>query len=134
MKRYFVITGVLALTACIAEPEMPTRAEGRVIYVENCAICHGASGKGDGEVASFLERRPSDLTLLAKSNDGMFDRAEVLSMIDGYERPEAAGTDMPEFGLLLRGDTVPVDVGDGVMTPTPRPLAALMLYLERLQR
>jgi hypothetical protein len=41
---------------------------------------------------------------------------------------------MPEFGLLLEGDTVPVDVGDGVFTPTPRPLAALLVYLESIQQ
>jgi hypothetical protein len=40
---------------------------------------------------------------------------------------------MPEFGALLEGDTVPVDVGDGVLTPTPRPLAALLAYLESIQ-
>ena len=39
-----------------------------------------------------------------------------------------------EFGLLLRGETVPVDVGDGQFTPVPRPLAALMVYLESIQR
>jgi hypothetical protein len=26
---------------------------------------------------------------------------------------------MPDFGTLLEGDTVLVDLGDGVMTPTP---------------
>jgi hypothetical protein len=65
--------------------------------------------------------------------DGEFPRAHVLSVIDGYDRTGLPGKDMPEFGLLLEGDTVPVDVGDGVLTPTPRPLAALMAYLESIQ-
>jgi hypothetical protein len=66
--------------------------------------------------------------------DGTFPRARVLSVIDGYDRTGLPGHDMPEFGLLLEGDTVPVDVGDGVLTPTPRPLAALLAYLESIQR
>ncbi len=40
---------------------------------------------------------------------------------------------MPEFGLLLEGDAVPVDVGDGVLTSTSRPLAVLLVYLESIQ-
>ena len=59
--------------------------------------------------------------------------AHVLSVIDGYDRTDLPGKEMPEFGLLLEGDTVPVDLGDGVLTPTPRPLAALMAYLESIQ-
>jgi hypothetical protein len=39
---------------------------------------------------------------------------------------------MPEFGALLEGETVPVEV-DGTLTPTPRPLAALLAYLESIQ-
>jgi hypothetical protein len=57
----------------------------------------------------------------------------VLSVIDGYDRTGLPGKEMPEFGALLEGDTVPVDVGDGVLTPTPRPLAALLAYLESIQ-
>ena len=74
---------------------------------------------------------PADLTRLAAG--GSFPRAHVLSVMDGYDRSDLPGKEMPEFGLLLRGDTVPVDVGDGVLTPTPRPLAALMAYLESIQ-
>ena len=74
---------------------------------------------------------PSDLTQLTM--DGEFPRAHVLSVIDGYDRTGLPGKEMPEFGLLLEGDTVPVDAGDGVLTPTPRPLAALMAYLESIQ-
>lgn len=49
------------------------------------------------------------------------------------DRTGLPGKEMPEFGALLEGDTVPVDVGDGVLTPTPRPLAALLAYLESIQ-
>lgn len=80
-----------------------------------------------------MKPAPTDLTQIAANNNGHFPRAHVLSVIDGYDRTGLPGQDMPEFGLLLRGDTVPIDVGDGVLTPTPRPLAALLAYLESLQ-
>lgn len=123
------LTGILA--ACMQTSTMPDASEGRRLYVENCAQCHGPIGRGDGPLAKNLTPAPSNLTQLAKG--GEFPRARVLSSIDGYHRAELPGQQMPEFGALLQGETVPVDTGDGVMTPTPRPLAALLSYLESIQ-
>jgi len=130
MRSWLAIGMAVTLVACAAT-SMPEPSEGRAIYTENCAQCHGASGKGDGPWAVSLDPSPADLTQL--SEGGEFPRARVLSIIDGYDRTGLPGHDMPEFGLLLEGETVPVDVGDGVLTPTPRPLAALMVYLESIQ-
>ena len=127
----------MALVACVGQ-EMPGPDEGAMLFVENCAMCHGASARGDGELAdeirAELGRRPTDLTTVARRNKGVFPRAQVLSYIDGYTRGRLPEQNMPEFGLLLEGPTVPVDTGDGVMSPVPRPLAALMVYLESIQR
>ncbi|KJS40680.1 MULTISPECIES: cytochrome c [unclassified Roseovarius] len=129
--RTMTVLIALAVAACAQTISMPDASEGAVIYNANCAQCHGASGKGDGPWATDLSPRPADLTQLSKA--GVFPRARVLSVIDGYDRTGLPGQEMPEFGLLLEGDTVPVDVGDGVFTPTPRPLAALMAYLQSIQ-
>lgn len=124
-----ILTGLLAVAAC-AVNEMPEASEGRALFAENCAQCHGADAKGGGEFwAPELGRAPPDLTTLYKRG---FDRTQVLSMIDGYTRAPFEDHEMPEFGLLLRGETVPVEV-DGVMSPVPRPLAALLVYLEVVQ-
>lgn len=129
--RFFATIGLMAGLAACAEVSMPEAPEGQALFAENCAQCHGISGKGDGPWAASLSPRPTDLTRLAKG--GVFPKARVLSVIDGYDRTGLPGKQMPEFGLLLRGETVPVDVGDGVLTPTPRPLAALLSYLESIQ-
>lgn len=131
MRQVAIVAGLLAAVACAKAVEMPQPSEGRALYAENCAQCHGPSGQGDGPWAADFTPRPTDLTRLAEN--GSFPRARVLSVIDGYDRTGLPGKDMPEFGLLLEGDTVPVDVGDGVLTPTPRPLAALLVYLESIQ-
>ncbi|MEQ9257619.1 MAG: cytochrome c [Roseovarius sp.] len=131
MRQVAIVAGILAVVACAKTVDMPQPSEGRALYTENCAQCHGPSGKGDGPWATDFTPRPADLTQL--SENGSFPRARVLSVIDGYDRTGLPGKEMPEFGLLLQGDTVPVDVGDGVLTPTPRPLAALLAYLESIQ-
>jgi mono/diheme cytochrome c family protein len=122
MRRLAVTSALVlpVLAACVAVNEMPTRAEGAQIFAENCVSCHAVGGAGP------------DLTRIAARNGGVFDRAAVLSQIDGFSRGQHADLAMPEFGLTLTGETVPVEV-DGVLTPTPRPLAALLEYLESVQ-
>ena len=132
MRTWTSLVMVAAVAGCM-QAEMPEAPEGQALYAENCAMCHGAGGKGDGVLADGLATRPSDLTVISRNNGDIFPRADVMSQIDGYTRGALGDQNMPEFGLLLKGPTVPVDAGDGVMTPTPRPLAALMAYLESIQ-
>lgn len=124
------VAAALGLLAC-AVVEMPDAPEGARLFAENCAACHGATGKGDGPIADDFGRPPADLTQLSKWDEG-FDRARVLSVIDGYTRVREGVHRMPEFGAMLQGETVPFEV-DGVMSPVPRPLAALVIYLESIQ-
>lgn len=129
----FGLTALAALAACKPN-EMPGASDGRRLYVENCAMCHGPSGLGDGPSARGLNPPPKNLTLIKVRHGGKFPRAKVLSILDGYTRVDLPGQNMPEFGSLLSGDLVPVDTGDGKLTPTPRKLAALLEYLESIQQ
>ncbi|MFT5176141.1 MAG: mono/diheme cytochrome c family protein [Gammaproteobacteria bacterium] len=36
-------------------------AKGNTLYDTNCAVCHGALGRGDGSAAAAFKPRPSDL-------------------------------------------------------------------------
>lgn len=130
MKGWISLIGLGGVLAC-TQVSMPEAPEGRALYMKYCVQCHGPAGRGNGPWAKSFSPRPADLTQLARN--GGFPRARVLGVIDGYDRTGLPGQEMPEFGLLLEGETVPVDVGDGVLTPTPRPLAALMVYLESIQ-
>ncbi|MDD9708130.1 c-type cytochrome [Seohaeicola sp. SP36] len=128
----FGIVGLGAIVAC-ATIDMPEPVEGQIVFDQNCALCHGDSGRGDGLLAAKLQPAPPDLTRITFREKDVFPRTRVLSVIDGYTRqtPDEA---MPEFGLLLEGETVPVVLEDGTLSPVPRPLAALLVYLESIQR
>ena len=134
-EKFSLTTAVLAagLVAACVPNEMPEASDGRALFMENCAICHGADARGNGAMARAMQPAPPDLTRIALRNDGDFPRVRTLSTIDGYAKSDMAGPDMPEFGALLEGDLVPLDTGDGVMTPTPRKLVALLEYIESIQ-
>ena len=79
MKR-IVVALVVALCATVAwaasEWRAPAAAQamknpvdraiglklGPALFQENCAICHGKAGKGDGEAAAAMKPRPKSLT------------------------------------------------------------------------
>jgi len=132
-KRYILIAVAAGLAAC-APDWMPEPDEGARLYSDNCAACHGATGRGDGDLAGDLETPPSDLTLISYRAQGAFPTVQVLSQIDGYTRMQNRDQVMPEYGALLQGDTVPVQLGENEFSPVPRPLAALLSYLESIQR
>lgn len=126
-----IVVPVLALAAgCTIEQEI----SGPVYYAENCAVCHGSTGEGDGELAEFLSVPPSNLTLLSSTNDGVFPRTEVMSAIDGFARGDHFAPEMPEFGAGDLGPTVIVETEEGVGTPIPQGLIALADYLESIQK
>ncbi|HYZ40183.1 MAG TPA: copper homeostasis membrane protein CopD [Stellaceae bacterium] len=59
-----------------AEPyAAPSVAHGAAVYAENCVLCHGATGRGDGPAAASLPIRPANLTephLFAHSPGDLF--------------------------------------------------------------
>jgi len=72
---------------------------GQFEFENSCAICHGLSGKGDGEFAQALTVRPANLTMLQKENGGVFPVQSMYATIDGSDILKAHGTrDMPIWG------------------------------------
>lgn len=126
--RSILTFGMLVLGACVEEPETP-----RVIYLAECASCHGADGRGAGPAAAALDPTPPDLTTIAARNGGVFPRNQVMSTIDGLDRGSHFSAAMPEFGAGDLGETVIVEE-DGLGTPIPIRLLALADYLESIQR
>lgn len=64
-----VLAGGVSVAAGGAKPDA---AAGKAIYDRDCASCHGATGKGDGEDAAYFTTKPPDFTdhaALAKRSD-----------------------------------------------------------------
>lgn len=87
MTRYFrswakpkwisvvIMLGVLWPVTAIAAGNGDSE-KGKDLFRESCRHCHGFAGKGDGEMADYLEPRPSNLasqTTQAKSDKELKD-------------------------------------------------------------
>ena len=75
----FVLSTAVALSAFSAAPPAPAgfqldgdAANGKTVYDKRCALCHGATGDGQGKMAASLNPKPLDFTskaLMAKRSD-----------------------------------------------------------------
>lgn len=91
--RYAFVMIVASTGAAAAEPD------GRTLFINHCAACHGPTGEGDGPVASALRGSVPNLRTLAMRNDGEFPADQVAAYIDG-RTPRVAHGDrlMPVWG------------------------------------
>ncbi|PIE11223.1 MAG: cytochrome C [Rhodobacterales bacterium] len=133
MNRSVLFAPLIALAAACQPVESPDVTQAAGFYADNCTACHGADGRGNGEMAAHLITPPQDLTTLSKRNGGTFPRDYVMSTIDGYQRGEHFSAAMPEFGVLDLGETVIVEDENGNGEPVPAMLLALTDYLESIQ-
>lgn len=96
--KWLMIAGLVAAFAGAAEAaEDPDAAKSE--FQSSCASCHGMDGKGKGPVSAQLKVPPSDLTILAKNNGGVFPTEAVYETIYGAKTIAAHGSrEMPIWG------------------------------------
>lgn len=102
--------------------------DGARLYATYCASCHGISGQGDGPVAPLLRRTPSNLTVLAENNGGVFPAARVHRIIDGRDVESHGIPEMPVWGDAFKRTS------DGSEQAVQARIAALVKHLESMQR
>ncbi len=109
-------------------PIMQTNpASGSEMYAMYCAVCHGSRGKGDGPAASQFKTPPTDLTLLAKRNNGKYPAESVHNTLTfGKSTPAHGNIDMPIWNTLFSS----IDKADGT---TETRVNNLVKYVERMQ-
>jgi high-affinity iron transporter len=78
MRQVWMTLGQLVAAVVLVAPllghgaEKASTSEGQRIYQRDCARCHGATGKGDGEDGMYYTKKPTDFTnraSMAKRND-----------------------------------------------------------------
>ncbi len=103
-------------------------ADGAEDYMLYCAACHGAGGRGDGEMASILVKPPSDLTRISERS-GRFPFWRIYTMIAGDAPVPGHDTfQMPQYGARMKAD----EEKPGYF-PTHIRILLLTHYLESLQ-
>jgi mono/diheme cytochrome c family protein len=102
--------------------------DGKDLYRDYCAVCHGPEGKGNGPAAVALKTPPPDLTTIAKRH-GKFSAREVEDQITGTGQSMAGahGTrEMPMWGPAFRAANSNPDVAKLA-------IANLVKHLESIQ-
>src|SRR5215831_13014166 len=113
MLKSISVTAIAALLAVslsfadqsqkIVIPVNKTAAnDGKQMYANYCAPCHGMDGKGGGPTASALKTQPTDLTVLRKNHNGKFPDSHVVTILQfGVEEPAHGSATMPVWGPIL---------------------------------
>ena len=103
-------------------------AQGRAIYLRNCATCHGLTAEGNGPMARALKTPPTNLRLLSDLYGNPLPEDRVARAIDGREEVKAHGPrDMPVWGDRFSAET------HGDEQQVKERIAQLVAYLQSLQ-
>lgn len=131
LVRMTAVTSALVF-ASVAHAQNKEIGEG--LYADYCSVCHGDSGKGDGDMANVLTIPSPNLTLLSKANDGVFPMLKVIHIIDGRTGVRAHGGPMPLFGTMFSEQSVAGPDDYGSVLETRGRVLSLALYLESIQQ
>lgn len=126
MQMIFLLLIVILFTApCFAE-STDSQISGKLDFMNHCADCHGADGKGIGPMAKQLAVQPKNLTLLSKEYGGSFPETMVYNIIDGRRTTDIHGQEMPIWGERFR------NIEDNEQAIEKR-INEIIIYLESIQ-
>ena len=113
-------------------------AAGKREFARNCAMCHGAGGRGDGVMATLdlLTNPPPNLTRISKRHNGAFPFSKIYRIIDGRTPVEGYNTpDMPIWGeaFLREASATPSAQTPEAEERVKNRILALVYYLQTIQ-
>jgi mono/diheme cytochrome c family protein len=133
---YLLLTVALAIGTAAAQtktvikdvPAKMTRSlDGKDLFGQFCAVCHGVDAKGNGPAAPALKKSPGDLTQLSRKHNGTFPKLSVKMSITGGGNVMEHGTrEMPMWGSVLSETGQQKPMGD-------LRVQALLAYVEQIQ-
>lgn len=145
LKKSMILLGMLVVAAsvCLAQTNTdqkpvvkptaikPTSASsGKEMFTQYCAPCHGVEGKGNGPAAGAMKSQPTDLTQLARKNNGNYPANHVASVLkfgEGTGASAHGSAAMPVWGPLLQSLDKFHDTG------VQQRVSNLVSYIETLQ-
>ena len=114
MLKSLLITGMAALVAAslgfanqtpskmVIPVDETAPTNGKQMYTNYCAPCHGTDGRGHGPAAVALKAQPTDLTVLTKNNHGKYPDTHVVAILQfGTDVPAHGSALMPVWGPIL---------------------------------
>ena len=123
-----VIAASAQITPQLKSPVRPV--DGATIFKNNCTVCHGLEGRGDGPASKALNRKVPDLTGLSQRNGGAFPSVHVRTIIMfGADDllPAHGSKTMPIWGAIFHEIDFDQDLGNVR-------LENITKYLESIQR
>src|SRR5687767_6596455 len=130
LAALLLLSPALAATAAAQNsPVLRQSLAGAELFRTYCAVCHGASARGDGPLAASMTRKPADLTEIAKRNGGVYPSELVFRTIDGKNPVRGhGGPDMPVWG-----DAFARSRDGGSEDRVKQMIQSLVEYLESIQ-
>jgi mono/diheme cytochrome c family protein len=103
---------------------------GKLMYVNYCAPCHGVESKGNGPAAGALKKQPTDLAALSRNNGGKYPSTHITSVLEfGATNPSHGRAEMPVWGPMLGSvDSPPSEANVRALR-----ISNLSRYLQTLQ-
>lgn len=134
VKSAFTLTFLLGLVSISSAEERIGENE----FIKNCAVCHGANGKGEGPILDFLKQAPADLTQIRNRNGGLFPMQAVYDTIVDAGRTRAHGdSEMPIWGeryaLEIIAEEGDYGFGPGSRVTTRARVLELVFFLANIQ-
>ncbi|HLJ49268.1 MAG TPA: cytochrome c [Bryobacteraceae bacterium] len=101
--------------------------EGKVLFREYCAACHGVDAKGNGPAAFGLVRHPTDLTQMSSRHNGKFPDDYLMRVLRGEEKITSHGKqEMPAWASTFYRMNSSLNVAQ-------TQIFGLVNYIERIQ-
>ena len=138
IKKIFLSTILFLIFNSIAIAKTMQEARfdfGKEEYQARCASCHGKTGKGNGPLSSFLKDSPTDITTLAKKNDGILPIERIFQSISGENIPYHGTRDMPIWGdiYFYEANCIYGDMPLNTNSYVRGKILSLIEYINRLQ-
>jgi mono/diheme cytochrome c family protein len=127
-KRWVFAACLLLLTLVANVVTADEAGDGKAIYLQYCASCHGTKGDGKGPLASTLTTPPANLRMLSQRFGNPLPEDVIAKFIDGRSDVKAHGPrDMPVWGKKFYAES------GGDEAEVKERIAKLVAFLQSIQ-